>query len=119
MVDGVIVIDPEAVLVGVEVAAAAAIAIVYACVDELVPFTTLIVKVEVATVVGVPEIVVVTFVEEVFNVSPAGRAPAEMLHVKVPVAVVEAVRSCENAIPCVPPLMTAGLMVMGTAVEMT
>ena len=70
---------------------AAAMLTVYDCVEELVPFLTITVKVELPDAVGIPEIIVVVPVAAVFNVMPAGKLPEEILQVNGPVAVVEAV----------------------------
>jgi predicted dinucleotide-binding enzyme len=70
----------------------------------------LIVKVEVALTVGVPEIVSVLPVD-VPSLRLAGREPAEMLHVNVPVAVVEAVKVCEYVLLTVPFGSVAGVIV--------
>ena len=75
----------------IEIAGAPVIVIEYCWVEEAVAFARVIAKVEEPVTVGVPEIVVVAAVEEVFNLRPSGRLPDAMLHVKGPLAVVDAV----------------------------
>lgn len=85
---------------------------VYDCVDELPPFMTRMANVEVPAVVGVPAMVVVLPVLELFRNNPAGKVPEKRFQVNVPVAVVDAVNVCAYELLAVPFGNITGIMVM-------
>lgn len=66
----------------------------YNCVEEAVPFVTITVKVDDPASIGVPEIMLVVPVAAVSSAKPLGKVPEAMLHVKGPLAVVDAVNVC-------------------------